>query len=344
MRKSVWLINFLIIGALSLHAQPRHSFNSFTRENGLTCSTIQDMAQDRAGCLWLASWGGLYRFDGERFDNFKTTALNERGNPRSNRFIQIEEDGEGRIWTLAFDNSLYYMEPREGVLHLSEVPGVTFSRIFKLVGGEICIAATDNSFFFPDFGEGGDSSGFVRIRNIPAGASLNALYKDRKGYLWSLTGSGLYRDTDLIDPAPVYCALERPDDMLFGSDDGTVLSFRDGSVQHSASRLKNRITLLAQVPGRDDLLLGSTDEGPMPAPSLIPPANSSMSVTGGATCGSFRPPAVWIGIIRKPTGWCRSTIPRNNRAGITKAASDASWWIARATCGSVPIWAGSRRL
>ena len=261
MRKSVWLINFLIIGALSLHAQPRHSFNSFTRENGLTSSTIQDMAQDRAGCLWLASWGGLYRFDGERFDNFKTTALNERGNPRSNRFIQIEEDGEGRIWTLAFDNSLYYMEPREGVLHLSEVPGVTFSRIFKLVGGEICIAATDNSFFFPDFGEGGDSSGFVRIRNIPAGASLNALYKDRKGYLWSLTGSGLYRDTDLIDPAPVYCALERPDDMLFGSDDGTVLSFRDGSVQHSASRLKNRITLLAQVPGRDDLLLGSTDEG-----------------------------------------------------------------------------------
>lgn len=261
MRIRIYLINIFILCLFPLQAQPHHSFNSFTRENGLTSSTIQDMAQDRAGCLWLASWGGLYRFDGERFDNFKTTALNDRGNPRSNRFIQIEEGADGRIWTLAFDNSLYFMEPREGVLRLAETPGLTVVRIFKLAGGELCFAATDNTYLFLDGGEKDAVPGFTRVRNVPAGTELRALYKDHRGHLWSLTDGGLYCDADLLDPTPVYSALERSEDLLFGGADGIVLTFRDGLIHRENTCLKASVTLIAQVPGREDLLLGSTGEG-----------------------------------------------------------------------------------
>lgn len=261
MRIRIYLINIFILCLLPLRAQPNHSFNSFTRENGLTSSTIQDMAQDRSGCLWLASWGGLYRFDGERFDNFKTAALNDRGNPRSNRFIQIEEGGDGIIWTLAFDNSLYYMDPREGILHLMETPGLTVSRIFKLGGDEICIVASDNTYLFPDGLTEGCAPGLARIRRIPAGAELHGLYKDHRGHLWSLTASGLYRDEELLDPAPVYSVLERTDDLLFGGAGGAVFSFREGLIHRVGTRLKAPVTLVSQVPGGEDLLLGSSEDG-----------------------------------------------------------------------------------
>ena len=42
----------------------------WTVEDGLPSSTILDIAQDRAGYLWIATDNGLSRFDGERFVNF----------------------------------------------------------------------------------------------------------------------------------------------------------------------------------------------------------------------------------------------------------------------------------
>lgn len=261
MQKSLILIKVLIICSLPLHAQPRHSFNSFTNENGLTSSTIQAMVQDQDGCLWLASWGGLYRFDGEHFDNFKTTALNEQGYPRSNRFIQIECDADGRIWTLASDKSLYYMMPHELVLHLLETPGLTVDRIFKPGNDEICILASDNTYLFPgDKAEDG-APGLARVRILPPGTVLHELFKDRRGHLWSLTGNGLYYDAELLDPSPVFCVLERQDDLLFGGTDGVVLVCRDGSIQRVKSRLNSSVTLVTQVPGQEELLLGSTEDG-----------------------------------------------------------------------------------
>lgn len=261
MRIRIYLINIFILCLLPLQAQPHHSFNSFTRENGLTSSTIQDMVQDKAGCLWLASWGGLYRFDGERFDNFKTTVLNEQGNPRSNRFIQIEEDAAGRIWALAFDNSLYYILPQEGVLRLAEPPGYSIRSMYALAGQEICFVASDNTFLF--LSDSGWQPGpvFEAVRDIPPGIPLHMLHRDASGRLWSLTGSGLYRERELVDPAPVFCVLEREQDLLFGMSGGGVLRFRNGEISRLQSRFHENVTLLTQVPGRDDLLLGSTQEG-----------------------------------------------------------------------------------
>ena len=61
---SVWLILSFSFGP---DAPAQHQFDSWTTENGLPQNSINDILQTRDGYLWLATNGGLVRFDGARF-------------------------------------------------------------------------------------------------------------------------------------------------------------------------------------------------------------------------------------------------------------------------------------
>lgn len=59
-----WLISLL---GLESEVRPQYRFDTWTTENGLPQNTINDILQTRDGYLWLATYGGLVRFDGARF-------------------------------------------------------------------------------------------------------------------------------------------------------------------------------------------------------------------------------------------------------------------------------------
>ncbi|MBL8237160.1 MAG: response regulator [Bryobacterales bacterium] len=48
----------------------RYSFEHYGLSSGLTNLSVRDLAQDRAGLLWVATGNGVYRFDGHRFVRF----------------------------------------------------------------------------------------------------------------------------------------------------------------------------------------------------------------------------------------------------------------------------------
>ena len=48
-------------------ADTQHILEKWTTENGLPQNSINDILQTRDGYLWLATHGGLVRFDGARF-------------------------------------------------------------------------------------------------------------------------------------------------------------------------------------------------------------------------------------------------------------------------------------
>jgi signal transduction histidine kinase/ligand-binding sensor domain-containing protein len=117
-------------------------FDSWTTENGLPQNSVNDIVQTRDGYLWLATYGGLARFDGWRFvvfdrstegigsqrirllhedrraatlwasteegmliryrDGRFTTFGPEHGLPPGNT-MRIEEDDEGRLWITTAD-------------------------------------------------------------------------------------------------------------------------------------------------------------------------------------------------------------------------------------------------
>src|SRR5215471_8079038 len=85
---------FLLVAA-SLETQAQLRFDSWTTENGLPQASVNDILQTRDGFLWMATFGGLVRYDGFRFQVFNSG--NTKGLETS-RFLDLYEDHEGALW------------------------------------------------------------------------------------------------------------------------------------------------------------------------------------------------------------------------------------------------------
>src|SRR5262252_9418514 len=91
LRPAIALLSVLLASPSS--AQAPFAARSWLPDQGLPTSTVRDIAQTPDGYLWIATTGGLARFDGVRFEVFGL--------------------GEGlssnRIWALAVapDSTLY---------------------------------------------------------------------------------------------------------------------------------------------------------------------------------------------------------------------------------------------
>jgi len=102
-RPPLWLCPLLAVPGATLLAQraappdpaPPYVVNRWTTDDGLPQSTVNDIAQTPDGYLWLATYGGLVRFDGVTFTPFTT-----RSHPgiRSDRTLDLAIDSAGRLW------------------------------------------------------------------------------------------------------------------------------------------------------------------------------------------------------------------------------------------------------
>ncbi|MCK9409305.1 MAG: two-component regulator propeller domain-containing protein [Bacteriovoracaceae bacterium] len=79
----------------------------WTMDDGLPQSSVNDIIQTRDGYLWLATFGGLVRFDGVQFTVFDRS--NTSG-MRSDRILTIMEDHAGALWCSTEDGVLRMKE------------------------------------------------------------------------------------------------------------------------------------------------------------------------------------------------------------------------------------------
>src|SRR5262249_13326778 len=94
-----WLLRPLLLVALCCLCTgtviARGQFDSWTTEDGLPQNSINAILQTRDGYLWLATYGGLVRYDGVQFTSF--TKGNTKG-LNSNRVVSLMEAGDGALW------------------------------------------------------------------------------------------------------------------------------------------------------------------------------------------------------------------------------------------------------
>lgn len=104
--KCCCLVFFIFIAALSVsadhhleiiktHENQRFIQKIYTTADGLPQNTAKSMLQAKNGYIWIATFGGLSRFDGLEFKNYtpsNTPALTD------NRLTTLFEDDDGVLW------------------------------------------------------------------------------------------------------------------------------------------------------------------------------------------------------------------------------------------------------
>lgn len=78
-------------------ALTQYVHRSWTGEDGLPQNSVNSIVQCEDGYLWLATFGGLVRFDGVEFRVFNTATATARG-LLSNRLTALAFDASGNLW------------------------------------------------------------------------------------------------------------------------------------------------------------------------------------------------------------------------------------------------------
>jgi signal transduction histidine kinase/ligand-binding sensor domain-containing protein len=193
------ILVYILVGLLC------HSY-SFSQERKFTLveppketpwSAVYGIAQDRQGYLWLATGGGLYKYDGTNYTFYK----HEPGNPNSlgiNTLEHVYADNDGIIWIATFGGGMDRLDPETGIFthfrHNANDKGSLLddrvSCIIKDRDGMLWIGTNSGLEKFDP-----KTRRFTHfIHNDKDAASLSnnqvrVIYEDSKGTIWIGTGS-----------------------------------------------------------------------------------------------------------------------------------------------------------
>jgi len=161
-----WLSTVLLAAScLTVHAD-NYFFRQIDTRQGLSQNTVNCIVQDRQGFVWMATKGGLNRFDGVGFRVFRT------GNSAlTTNFINtLAEDHDGRLW-VGTERGVYSYNPwTESLTPLTETIEGTQGR--KVTCSVRSITVTDDgSILIGTTGEG-------VLRYDPAMRRLHCCWKE----------------------------------------------------------------------------------------------------------------------------------------------------------------------
>ncbi|MCZ6767527.1 MAG: hypothetical protein O7D32_11425, partial [bacterium] len=168
----------------------RYDLQSWTTKDGLPSNSVSDIVQTRDGYLWLATFGGLARFDGVRFEIFdlsNTDAL------PSNRILSLLEDRSGNLWIGTQGGGVVRL--RDGVFTScsgeENAPSGSVWSIIEDREGVIWFGAR-NLVRYRDgrFESFGPDEWMTRVKQVWS------LHVDREQSLWVATDNGLGRFRD----------------------------------------------------------------------------------------------------------------------------------------------------
>ena len=203
--KRFWGVVFLlgpIIGA----SQDMINFEHITTDNGLSQSDINAIYQDKKGFMWFATHDGLNKYDGYDFTIYKPQ-INQPESISSNLIFDIVGDQDDNLWIGTTGKGLNYFnrstekfirfqhdENNKGSLSSDHVIKVLLDSKNRLWVG------TSKGLNMLDLKKMKDSAVFehfypeINSNEIFSRAnSINSLYEDDKGHIWTGTAQGLFK-------------------------------------------------------------------------------------------------------------------------------------------------------
>lgn len=89
-----------------VQAQQKNGAQGVVETKGVTAfqgpnSIVRTIKQDRKGNIWIASWEGIFKYDGKSFTNITSKVS-------SARFFSVLEDRKGNFWFASIGSGVYY--------------------------------------------------------------------------------------------------------------------------------------------------------------------------------------------------------------------------------------------
>lgn len=118
-RKTSWVLPLMclltLFGSSLAQAQnnsigPQLKFHHFGPEHGLASQDLTSVARDSQGFVWVATYAGLFRYDGYRFKQFTHDPDNENS-LSGNRLRSVVVDRHDRIWVGSESNGVTMYDP-----------------------------------------------------------------------------------------------------------------------------------------------------------------------------------------------------------------------------------------
>ncbi len=175
-----------------LFSEYNFKFKNYTAKDGLPHDKVNKVAQDSKGFLWLATEGGLSRFDGHSFKNYRNRANDTTSLPYDN-LVDIVVDGKDRLW-LAYDHGFCSFDPYSGMFQKYSYKGKNVAcqkLIYDPATRRIYLASRNDGLYFID-----EKS--IELKSTALSQQLlqnvTSLFMDSDGILWvTIERHGFYK-------------------------------------------------------------------------------------------------------------------------------------------------------
>lgn len=176
-------------------AQPFGVLKHFSHDAKLSQSHILDIQQDKKGFIWMGTYNGLIRYDGNAFQNFEVV---QRGrlNLSSNRVSRFKFDKSGRIWIKSEKEEIYYFDTQNLSFHYplegqpKELSGIPL-RQFKLVSSGRVWLFPENKNHLIVLETNTTVKQIVFDSAKLRGSKIKEIFEDSAGITWFLTDFGI---------------------------------------------------------------------------------------------------------------------------------------------------------
>lgn len=102
---------FFLFFTIPGKGQLKSIINHYSTNDGLPDNRIRSIIKDPEGFMWVGSWGGLSRYDGHNFLNFKSFP-GDISSLKNNRISELFDDRNGFIWVRTYDDQVYRFDKR----------------------------------------------------------------------------------------------------------------------------------------------------------------------------------------------------------------------------------------
>ena len=132
--------------------QPKIVHKHYSTNDGLPDNRIRKIIKDKEGFMWLGTWSGLSRYDGNHFVNFKSYP-GDSSDLKSNRIIDIVEvkDSPDYLWIMTYEYYVYRFDKATGkftkmskILKNNQFENFRFSKILEAKNNEVWIKASND--------------------------------------------------------------------------------------------------------------------------------------------------------------------------------------------------------